>query len=41
MVKHTQIIRRQQPTSSSNAFEHFVGLPLKGLKKEPSNLSKR
>ena len=30
MVKHTQIIRRQQPT---NCFsDHFVGLELKGLK---------
>ena len=31
MVKHTQIIRRQQPT---NCFsDHFVGLELKGLKR--------
>ena len=31
MVKHTQIIRRQQPT---NCFsDHFVGLELKRLKK--------
>ena len=30
MVKHTQTIRRQQPTSVC-VFEHFVGLALTGL----------
>ena len=29
MVKHTQTIPRQQPTSS--IFDHFVGFALKGL----------
>ena len=32
MVKHTQTIRRQQPTSCLSAFNDFVGLTLKGLK---------
>ena len=32
MVKHTQTIRRQQPTNCLSVFEHFVGLELKGLK---------
>ena len=31
MVKHTQIIRRQQPTNCLSVFDHFVGLALKGL----------
>ena len=31
MVKHTQTIRRQQPTNCLSVFDHFVGLPLKGL----------
>ena len=31
MVKHTQIIRRQQPTDGLNVFDHFVGLAFKGL----------
>ena len=30
MVKHTQIIRRQQPKNFLNVFDHFVGLALKG-----------
>ena len=30
MVKHTQIIRRQQPTNCLSVFDHFVGLGLKG-----------
>ena len=32
MVKHTQIIRRQQPTNYLSVFDHFVGLAIKGLK---------
>ena len=32
MVKHTQTIRRQQPTNCLSVFDHFVGLALKGLK---------
>ena len=31
MVKHTQTIRRQQPTNFLSVFDHFVGLALKGL----------
>ena len=31
MVKHTQIILRQQPTNCLSVFDHFVGLMLKGL----------
>ena len=31
MVKHTQTIRRQQPTNCLSVFDHFVGLALKGL----------
>ena len=31
MVKHTQAIRRQQPTNCLSVFGHFVGLALKGL----------
>ena len=31
MVKHTQTIRRQQPTNCLSLFDHFVGLALKGL----------
>ena len=34
MVKHTQIIRRVLPTNCSIAFDHFVGLALRGLKSE-------
>ena len=30
MVKHTQTIRRQKPTSCFNVFDHFVGWRLKG-----------
>ena len=30
MVKHTQTIRRQQPTNCLSVFDHFVGLALKG-----------
>ena len=32
MVKHTQTIRREQPTNSLSVFDCFVGLELKGLK---------
>ena len=32
MVKHTQTIRRQQPTNCLSVFDHFVRLALKGLK---------
>ena len=32
MVKHTQTIRRQQPTNCLSVFDHFVGLALNGLK---------
>ena len=32
MVKHTQTIRREQPTICLSVFGHFVGLGLKGLK---------
>ena len=31
MVKHTQTIRRQQPTNCLSVFDHFVVLTLKGL----------
>ena len=31
MVKHTQIIRRYQPTNCLSVFDHFVLLALKGL----------
>ena len=31
MVKRTQTIRRQQPTTCLSVFDHFVGLVLKGL----------
>ena len=33
MVKHSQTIRRQQPTSCLNVFDHFWGLALKRLNK--------
>ena len=32
MVKHTQIIRWQKPMNCLSAFDHFVGLVLKGSK---------
>ena len=32
IVKHTQTIRRQQPTNCLSMFDHFGGLALKGLK---------
>ena len=32
IVKHTQTIRRQQPTNCLSMFDHFVELALKGLK---------
>ena len=31
MVKHTQTIHQQQPTSCLSVFDHFVGFALKGL----------
>ena len=31
MVKHTQTIRRQEPTNCLNVFDHIVGSALKGL----------
>ena len=31
MVKHTQTIRRQKPTSYLSVFDYFVGLALEGL----------
>ena len=31
MVKHTQAIRRQQPTNCLSVFGHFMELVLKGL----------
>ena len=31
MVKHTQTIRRQQPTNCLSVFDHFVEFALKGL----------
>ena len=33
MVKHTQTNRRQHPTYCLSVFDHFLGLPLKGLAK--------
>ena len=32
-IKHTQTIRRQQPTNCWSVFDNSVGLPLKGLKR--------
>ena len=34
MVKHSQTIRRLLPMNCLSAFDHFVGLVLKGLKRE-------
>ena len=31
MVKHSQTIRRQNPTNCLSVFDYFVGLALKGL----------
>ena len=31
MVKHTQTIRREQPTNCLSVFDHLVGSALKGL----------
>ena len=31
MVEHIQTIRRQFPDDLFDCFDHFVGLPLKGL----------
>ena len=33
MVKHTQTIRRLLPRNCLSVFDHFVGLALKGLRK--------
>ena len=32
MVKHTQTIRRQQPTNCLSVYDHFVKLAFRGLK---------
>ena len=37
MVKHTQKIRRQQPTNFLSVFDHFVGVAPKGLTEKISN----
>ena len=34
MIKHTQTIRWQQLTDYLSVFDHFVGLALKGLRKQ-------
>ena len=39
MIKHTQIIRRQQPMKCLSVFGHFVGLALKGLRNNLAQLS--
>ena len=39
MVKHTQAIRWQQPTSCLSVFDHFVELALKELGKTKRVLS--
>ena len=31
MVKHTQTIKRQEPTNWLSVFDYFAGLVLKGL----------
>ena len=31
MVRHTQTIRREQPTNCLSVFDHFAGLERKGL----------
>ena len=31
MVKHTQTIRQQKPTNCLSVFDHFWGLPVKGM----------
>ena len=40
MVKHTQTIRRQQPTNWLSLFDHFVGLVLKSLRPCQSFMTK-
>ena len=32
MVKHSQTVRRQQPSDCLSVFDQFVGLPLNGLR---------
>ena len=39
MVRHTQTIRRQEPTNCLSVFDQFMGLALKGLKDVFSTLS--
>ena len=40
MVRHTQTIRRLQPTNCLSVFDPFVGLALKGLKSFKSILNR-
>ena len=39
MIKHTQTICRQQLTNFLSVFDHFVGLALKGLRRDVSPLT--
>ena len=39
MIKHTQTICRQQLTNFLSVFDHFVGLALKGLRRDVSPLA--
>ena len=41
MVKHTQTIRRLLPTNCLSVFDNFVGLALKGLSCNETNLFSR
>ena len=41
MVKHTQTIRRLQPTNVFSVFDHFVGLAHEGLNCNESSLCHR
>ena len=41
MVKHTQTIRQLSPMNCLNAFDHFEGLPLKGLITPPKSYKKK
>ena len=38
MVKHTQTIRRQQPTNGLSVFDHFVGLAVKVIRFFQTNI---
>ena len=40
MVKHTQAIRQLLPMNCLSAFDHFKGLPLKGLITPPKSYKK-